>query len=239
MTNMVLIERKAGYAIVTLNRPEALNALSDRLRADLNAAMRSLAEDGDVRVVILTGSGRAFCAGLDLKEIAEKGFPKFGDADLADPVRSVASFPGPVIVAVNGHAITGGFELALAGDVILASENASFADTHARVGAMPGWGLSQRLSRLIGVNRAKELSLTCRFVPAQEAERWGIVNRVVEPDRLLETAEEMAQAMLATAPGMIERLKAVIDDGYLLTLGEGLALEGERAQRFNEGARPA
>jgi enoyl-CoA hydratase len=162
MYRTLKIEHAAGYAILTLNRPEAMNALSRELLAELRSAVAELEQDPEVRVLILTGAGRAFCAGLDLKEISTIGLPAFGENNEFDPVRALARFCGPVIAAVNGVAITGGFELALQCDVILAAQSARFADTHARVGVVPGWGLSQKLSRLIGIYRAKEISLTGR-----------------------------------------------------------------------------
>jgi len=233
MYSTISVDRRDGFAIVSLNRPAALNALSRAMQRELNAAITELDEDASTRVLILTGAGRAFCAGLDLKEIAEIGMPPFGEKASEDPVRAINRFKGPVIAAVNGAAVTGGFELALACDVILASRSARFADTHGRVGVMPGWGLSQRLSRTIGDYRARELSLTGRFVSAEEAERWGLVNRVVPDESLLAEAEAMATLMLSTSPGMIERLKSLMCDGGKLALGDALALEGERAQRFN------
>ena len=131
----------------------------------------------------LTGAGKAFCAGLDLRELGSEGVPTLGDA--SDPVRALAAFGKPVIAAVNGAAVTGGFELALACDVLLASTEARFADTHARIGVIPGWGLSQKLSRLIGLPRAKEMAFSGNFIDAETAERWGLVNRVLSPDALL------------------------------------------------------
>jgi enoyl-CoA hydratase len=185
---LVLVERAPeGYAVLTLNRPEAMNALSAALRRSLAEAVAELAAEPSVRVLILTGAGRAFCAGL--KELgAAGGAPAIGDMAMADPVRAVAGFAGPVIAAINGAAVTGGFELALACDVILALEEARFADTHARVGVLPGWGLSQRLPRLVGPGRAKELSLTGNFLAARQAEAWGLVNRVLPAGKLLPAA---------------------------------------------------
>ena len=220
----VLVERAPeGYAVLTLNRPEAMNALSAALRRALAEAVAELAAEPSVRVLVLTGAGWAFCAGLDLKELGAAGAaPAFGGAAAADPVRALAGFAGPVIAAVNGAAVTGGFELALACDVILASEEARFADTHARVGVLPGWGLSQRLPRLVGPGRAKELSLTGNFLGARQAEAWGLVNRVLPADGLLPAAHALARDML---PAM----KRLIDDGYALPFAEAMALERERS----------
>lgn len=229
-----------GYAVVTLNRPRAMNALSQSLRGALARAVDELEQDPAVRVLILTGAGKAFCAGLDLKELGMQGLrgaPTGQSAQEAvqkdDPVRSIARFSGPVIGAINGAAITGGFELALACDVLLASDHAKFADTHARVGVMPGWGLSQKLSRLIGVSRAKELSLTGNFLFAPQALAWGLVNRVVAADELLPQARALALDMLSVLPHMLVAYKRLIDDGYAASFGEGLEIERSRANAAN------
>jgi enoyl-CoA hydratase len=158
---LVLLESLEGLATITLNRPEAMNALSHDLRAELFDVCQYIAEDFSVRAVIITGTGeRAFTAGLDLKELGEQGLGAATDQNPArNPCRALELLDVPVIGAINGVAITGGFELALACDVRIASTNARFADTHARVGIIPGWGLSQKLSRHIGLSRACELAL--------------------------------------------------------------------------------
>ena len=135
--NTVLLEKHEGYAIVTLNRPDDMNALSRELRRDFVQAFEECTSDDTVRVVILTGNGRAFCAGFDLKELSSSGDDASQEADNTI-ARAMQAFQGPIIGAINGHAITGGFELALACDVLVASEHARFADTHARVGILPG-----------------------------------------------------------------------------------------------------
>ncbi|AEG51579.1 Enoyl-CoA hydratase/isomerase [Sphingobium chlorophenolicum L-1] len=221
-------------AVVRLNRPAAMNALSMRMRQEFVHCMADAEADPDCRIVILTGAGKAFCAGLDLAELGESAEALLS-IGAGDPVAAVERFSGPVIAAINGAAVTGGFELALACDVLIASERARFADTHAQVGVMPGWGLSQRLSRAIGVYRAKEMSLTGRFVDALEAERWGLVNRVVAPDELLPSALELARMMLASAPGMLARYKNLITQGFADTLASALAEEKRRADDFNHG----
>ncbi len=223
--NLVLIEQNDGIATVTLNRPDALNALSSALRAALVAAFDELRGDPETQVVILTGAGRAFTAGLDLKELGgevEPDDPKSGDADLN---RALGTFDRPIIGAINGFAITGGFELALMCDLLIASTEAKFADTHARVGVVPGWGLSQRLPRLIGINRAKELSLTGNFLSAELAYEWGLVNRVVSPEELLPTCRALARDMLSTEPVTRGEIKRIMDQGWHATLGEGLTIE--------------
>ncbi|MYE14133.1 MAG: enoyl-CoA hydratase, partial [Gammaproteobacteria bacterium] len=177
---MLLVERKDGVATLTLNRPEQMNALSMELRRLLADELDALRHDEEIGVVILTGAGRAFCAGLDLKEMGgERPAEATGRGDLPDPAQMLRRLRQPVIGAVNGVAVTGGFEIALACDMLIAAPEAQFADTHARVGLLAGWGLSQRLSRIVGPNRARELSLTGNYLSAERAERWGLVNRVV------------------------------------------------------------
>ncbi|MCL4133703.1 UNVERIFIED_CONTAM: hypothetical protein GTU68_029534 [Idotea baltica] len=203
--NIILVERDEAVAIVTLNRPDALNALSRALRTELVRVFDELAQDDTIRAVVLTGSGRAFTAGVDLKEAGETGFALGVDDDskAIDIARSLEAYPWPIIGAINGFAITGGFELALMCDVLLASENAKFADTHARVGIMPGWGLSQKLSRMIGTSRAKELSFTGNFLDAETAADWGLVNRVYAADDLVPAARKMAHEMTSCDPTLL------------------------------------
>ena len=238
---LVLIEIHAdSYAVLTLNRPLAMNALSRALMDALAEGIATLSIDPAVRVLILTGAGRAFCAGLDLKEIGAGRGSLAGTDNKPhgpDPLAALMGFAGPVIAAINGAAVTGGFEIALACDVILASSAARFADTHARIGVAPGWGLSQRLSRAIGPYRARELSLTGNWLSAELAAAWGLVNRVLAPDDLLPAARALACDMLSTDPALLLRYKSVINDGFALALGEGLALERERARAFNAGIR--
>jgi len=224
-----------GIALVTLNRPQVLNALSRELLDLLAVTIDELGADPRVRVLILTGAGRAFCAGLDLKEIgAGRGSVGQQAAPVSgDPVAALEHFAGPVIGAINGAAVTGGFELALACDVLLASSQARFADTHARVGLASGWGLSQKLSRAVGIYRAREISLGGRWVSAEQATSWGFVNHVVDPAALLDTARALAADMLQAQPGMLQRYKSIINDGFALPFGEGMALERQRARDFN------
>jgi enoyl-CoA hydratase len=226
----------AGYAVLTLNRPAALNALSRALMTQLADAIDALEADHAVRVLILTGAGKAFCAGLDLKELGS-GQAALGGGERGitprDPVAALQRFSGPVIGAINGAAVTGGFELALACDVLLASPAARFADTHARVGIAPGWGLSQKLSRAIGIYRAREVSLTGNWVGAEQAAAWGFVNRVVPAEQLLDAARALAHDMLSCVPEMLVRYKATIDHGFALPFGEGMALEKTHSREFN------
>ncbi len=225
---VIIVEKEDELAIVTLNRPHAMNALSLELRHAIAATFDALEADPNIRVAIITGAGKAFTAGLDLKELgsggASVGSPN-ANSDAPDPVTSMAKFSGPIIGAINGVAVTGGFELALACDVLIASTNARFADTHARVGVMPGWGLSQRLSRAIGIYRAKELSITGNFLSAEQAAEWGLVNRVVEPDELMPAAKQLAADMLSVVPDMLVQYKACIDEGFAEAFGEAMQTE--------------
>ncbi|MDP3626413.1 MAG: enoyl-CoA hydratase [Hydrogenophaga sp.] len=226
-TTLLVSHPLPGCALLTLNRPQALNALSAALRGALVQALQTLDADDSVRVVVLTGAGRSFCSGLDLRELGTEGVPTLGGAN--DPVRALTAFGKPMIAAVNGAAVTGGFELALACDLLLASTKARFADTHARIGVIPGWGLSQKLSRLIGLPRAKEMAFSGNFIDAETAERWGLVNRVLSPDALLPAALALAADIASAEPGMLRAYKRLIDEGFDLPMGEAMALEARRS----------
>jgi enoyl-CoA hydratase len=226
--NTVLLEKHEGYAIVTLNRPDDMNALSRELRTDFVQAFEECSGDDTVRVVILTGNGRAFCAGFDLKELAASADDASQEADNTI-ARAMEAFEGPIIGAINGHAITGGFEMALACDILIASDNARFADTHARVGILPGWGLSQKLPRMIGLSRAKEISFTGAPVFAQQAYEWSLVNHVVPAQELLPRAVKMAQDMCACVPHILQQYKPLIEDGYSMALKDALVWEEAQA----------
>jgi len=233
------VERDGGVATLTLNRPTAMNALSRELRAALADAFATLAYVPDSRVAIVTGAGRAFCAGLDLKELGRGEGPVGGGrSPEPDILKAMQGFPGPIIGAINGVAVTGGFELALACDVLIASTEARFADTHARVGIMPGWGLSQKLSRAIGVYRAKELSLTGNYLDAKTAEAWGLVNRVVAPDDLLPAARKLAADMCSVPDAALRTYKKIIDDGFARSFGDAMQLEQERSREWGRSVRP-
>jgi enoyl-CoA hydratase len=238
---VLLVEQEDGVATLTLNRPRALNALSRELREALVAAFRRLADDRSVGVVILTGAGRAFSAGLDLKELESGGSRGEIVSAVAggDVVGAMRAFDRPIIGAVNGFAITGGFEVALACDILVASIEARFADTHARVGILPGWGLSQRLPRVVGIYRAKELSLTGNFLSAEQALAWGLVSRVVSPAELLPTCRALAKDVLSCVPDAVRGIKRQIDDGYATTLADGLRLESERSREHAKTVSPA
>lgn len=228
----VLLEKHAGFAVVALNRPEAMNALSRELRGEFVEAFSDCTADPAIRVIILTGNGKAFCAGFDLKELGAGEAET--TADEADNVIADAmeAFDGPIIAAINGHCITGGFEMALACDILIASENARFADTHARVGMVPGWGLSQKLPRLIGLSRAREIAFTGTPVFARQAYEWGLVNHVVPQDELLPTAVRIAEDICTAVPEVLAQYRELIDEGATMPLGDALAMEHERAMAW-------
>lgn len=238
---VLLVSRDEGISTFTLNRPRAMNALSRELRAALAGAFREAAADPEVGAVVLTGAGeRAFCAGLDLKELAGEdggggpGATLAGGADL-DVIGAMEALDRPILGAVNGVAVTGGFELALACDVLVASTHARFADTHARVGILPGWGLSQKLSRLVGIHRAKELSLTGNFLEAERALAWGLVSRVVEPAELLSTCRALARDMLSCEPDALRAYKRLIDEGFGMPYADARRLEARASREHARG----
>ncbi|MDB5730591.1 MAG: Short chain enoyl-CoA hydratase [Variovorax sp.] len=224
-----------GFATLVLNRPDKLNTLSNELRREFVAAVASLQADPAVRVLVLTGAGRAFSAGMDLDEWGATDELAAGAYD-NDPVRAIRAFSGPVIGAINGLAMTGGLEIALSCDLLVASTQARFADTHAHVGLLPGWGGSVRMARAIGLNRAKELALTGRYLGADEALAWGLVNHVVAPEALMAKAEEIAGQMAAAVPETLTAYKRLLDDGASLPMDEALALERRLSIENNAGA---
>ncbi|CAI5931700.1 unnamed protein product [Closterium sp. NIES-64] len=222
---------------VTINRPEALNSLTRPMIRELAQAFKKIRLEGRARAVILTGAGRAFCAGVDLTA-AQSVFQGDVTDEEADVVVQMERCPMPIIGAINGHAITAGFEIALACDILIGSTHAKFADTHSKFGIFPSWGLSQKLPRLIGVNRAREVSLTAEPVSADKAGRWGLLSRVVEADQLMPTAIAIAKTVAANHPGMVLRYKAVINDGIGLSLSDGRRLETERARAYYKQMTP-
>ena len=202
--NVLLTEVHDGVAVVTMNRPEARNALNTELRRAVPRELRELDASDDVRAMILTGADPAFCAGLDLKELSESGLSADPDAT---PL-PFAMLSKPLIGAINGPAVTGGFELALGCDFLIASDRARFADTHARVGVMPGWGLTVLLPQAIGIRRARQMSYTGNYVDAATALAWGLVNEVVPHDLLLERARALAADIVSVPASGVTGIKA-------------------------------
>jgi enoyl-CoA hydratase len=223
---LITVEVDEQVAVLTLNRPDALNALSAALRAELVAALAACNDDEGIRTVVITGAGKAFCAGLDLNELQAAGDEVASDGIIgAELLAALAAMDCPVIAAVNGYAITGGLELALCCDMIIASEQAVFADTHARVGIVPAWGVTQRLPRIIGPMRAREMSLSARKITAQQAYEWGLVNRVVAPEQLLDEARALGRDIAAGSASAQRVIKQLIDDGWESVIADGLAAE--------------
>jgi enoyl-CoA hydratase len=244
MTDVLLVEVDDRVATVTLNRPDARNALSRELRRSLRRTMAELDGDDGVDVVILTGADPAFCAGLDLKELAAGGDALTETGATGEvPVEDRGPFSPlgkPLIGAVNGVAITGGFEVALACDWLIASEHARFADTHARVGIMPGWGLTVLLPQAVGVRRARQLSFTGNFLDAPTALAWGLVNEVVAHDELLPRCRALAADIVSNDQRGVRRIRQTYADGSLRDGAGAWALEAEVAAEWQAaGLDPA
>ena len=226
---VLLIEKNQGVATLTLNRPMQKNALSMELRLALEEVLTELKDDREIGVVILTGAGDAFCAGLDLKEMSSPELRAMRTP--TDPPSLLRALGKPVIGAINGVAITGGLEISLSCDLLIVTPETRFADTHARVGLLAGWGLGARLSRAVGLARAKELSLTGNFLSAQQAYEWGLVNRIVPREELLPVCHQLAQDMLSCVPNVVREYKRQIDHAYDLSLGEAMRYEVDFARK--------
>ena len=220
---LVLTEVADQVATVTLNRPEARNALSGALTSELDDVITELDGRDDVACIILTGADPAFCAGVDLKALSTE--PREAQQERqSGPLAHLGFLPPhetPVIGAINGPTVTGGLELALCCDFLIASERARFADTHARVGAMPGAGLTIRLPQLVGIDRARRMSFTGDFIDAATALAWGLVAEVVPHERLLERAREIAAGVASIPRDNIREIRRMYE-----TIG---ALSGEAA----------
>jgi enoyl-CoA hydratase len=229
---VILTDVSDGVATVTLNRPERRNALSGELIRALRDTMAAVDSDEAVSAIVLTGADPAFCAGLDLKELGSGNNLASSRKDAA-PGRPWARTAKPVIGAINGPAVTGGFELALQCDFLVASERAMFADTHARVGVLPGWGLMVLLPQAIGVRRAKEMSLTGNFLSAQDALSLRLVNHVVAHDELLPTARALAQDIVGNDQRAARAMLAAYDDIAATTVDDGLRIEAKNAASWN------
>jgi enoyl-CoA hydratase len=225
---ILLVEVVARVATVTLNRPAVRNALNAALRRTLPTTMASLDHDESVDVIILTGADPAFCAGVDLKELGGGNGTGGGEIrELIEGGNPFGPIAKPVIGAIKGVAVTGGFELALNCDFLVASERARFADTHARVGIQPGWGLTVLLPQAVGLRRAREMSTTGNFVDAQTALAWGLVNRVVTHGDLLPTCRALAADIVSNDQAGVRRILRTYADTTSLTTGPARRLEAE------------
>lgn len=225
----IIYEKKDKVAWITLNRPEVLNAQNDQMREELISALEDARDNENIHVIVITGAGdRAFSAGADISE-----FPKQTPVDLIKRrgrmrvYELIRNIPKPVIAAVNGYALGGGCELAMACDIIIASENATFGQPEIRVGVIPGGGGTQMLPRLIGEKMAKELIFTGRSIPAQELYRLGMVNRVVPQDKLMNEVNDFVNVLLRRSPVILALAKMAVNKALETPLSEGLKCESE------------
>lgn len=229
MYKTIRYEKKDNIALVTIDRPEALNALNSTVIAELEQVVTELENDGTVRAMILTGEGRSFVAGADIGEqypLDLDGGRRWGQRGSA-LFRRMERLEFPTIAAVNGFALGGGCELAMSCDIILASEKAKFGQPEVGLGITPGFSGTQRLPRRVGVAKAKELIFSGRMVKADEAERIGLVNTVYAPEALLDGAMEMARSFAKNAPIAVKYAKACIDRGMQTDIDSGIACENE------------
>jgi len=222
-------DRDKKKAKITINRPEVRNALNKAARREIRIAMEDLKKDEDVRVLIITGAGdKAFMSGMDLTELAKASpveIEEFASTLGQALYQDLENLDIPLIAMINGYCLAGGGELALACDIRIASERAKFGFPEINVGIFPGGGATQRLPRLVGAGWAKELMYTGRMIDAAEAERIGLVNRVVSHDKLEETVNEIAEVVVSKSPIIIKYLKKAINRGMYTDLAAGLAFE--------------
>ncbi|MDP1615912.1 enoyl-CoA hydratase [Phenylobacterium sp.] len=222
----LLIEAHGPVTLIRLNRPEALNALNARLLADLEAALDAAEADADVRCLVLTGSERAFAAGADIKEMADKSYADMFLADtFARSARRIEACRKPIIAAVSGFALGGGCELAMMCDFIIAADTAKFGQPEINLGVMPGIGGTQRLTRYVGKSKAMDMILTGRMMDAVEAERAGLVSRIVPAEALVAEALAAAAKIAGQSPVAVMMNKELVETAYETTLSAGVAVE--------------
>jgi enoyl-CoA hydratase len=221
----IIFEKEDSIAIITFNRPEARNAVNNQVRAEFAAALAEVADDDEIKVMILTGNGKAFASGVDIKEFSKT--TPYHAHNLVRLGDMVAKLGKPSIAAVNGFSLGGGNEIAMGCDIIIASEKAKFGQPEINIGIIPGGGGTQRLPRLIGVCRAKELIFTGDIITAEEAFRLGLINRVVPEDQLMATAKEIAKKIGAKSLAALKLAKQAINHGMQTSLESGLKYEYE------------
>jgi enoyl-CoA hydratase len=222
---MILAEKRGSVGLITLNRPEARNALNDQLLQELEKALESFDADDSMSVLVVTGNEKAFAAGVDIKEMAVKSMIEMRDKDRLAVFDRIKAIGKPIIAAVSGWALGGGCELALACDMIVASETAKFGQPEITIGVIPGAGGTQRLTHTVGKALAMEMILNNRTLSAEEALQFGLINRVVAADRYLEEALKLAEEIAARAPAAMRAAKKMILQAYEQPLSEGLRLE--------------
>jgi enoyl-CoA hydratase len=227
----LLIDVTEGIATVTLNRPEQLNALSRQLRSNLLVALQELNRDDDVGAIIFTGAGdKAFSVGIDLKELETAPLDQAEMGVDCPVMQAFETLRKPTIAAINGYAVAGGFEVALNCDIPVASTNACFADTHARVGVVPAWGMTQYLAMRIGPVRARYLSFTGNYVEARTAKEWGLVLEVLPPDELMPYCRQLARDILTCDRQTLSAVREAMRVGLHQTVQQGLMLEADLAK---------
>jgi enoyl-CoA hydratase len=222
----ILVERRDSVGLITFNRPDALNALSTEVIGELGQALNAFETDAAIGAIVITGSEKAFAAGADIKEMLEKSWPdSFVEDFITDGWERVASCRKPVIAAVAGFALGGGCEVALMCDFILAAETAQFGQPEIKIGVLPGAGGSQRLTRIIGKSKAMEMCLTGRMMDAEEAERAGLVSRIVPAAELVEEAVKVGQRIASMSRPAAMLVKDAVNRAYETSLSEGIRYE--------------
>jgi len=221
----ILLENHGRVGLITLNRPQALNALNAQLVSEVNHALDGLEADANIGCIVITGSKKAFAAGADIKEMAELTYPQIYMDDLFSDSDRVANRRKPIIAAVNGFALGGGCELALMCDFILAGDNAKFGQPEINLGVLPGMGGTQRLTRAVGKAKAMEMCLSGRMIDAVEAERCGIVARIVPSDELLDEALKVAAVIASKSLPIAMMIKESVNRAFEVNLTEGVRFE--------------
>ncbi|WBU53262.1 enoyl-CoA hydratase [Paracoccus sp. SCSIO 75233] len=220
------VEIDDHVALIRLNRPDALNALNSELLSELSSALLDADANDKVRCIVLTGSEKAFAAGADIKEMSQKSFVDVYNEDLfTAPTDAILRVRKPIIAAVSGYALGGGCELAMTCDFIICAENAKFGQPEINLGVIAGIGGTQRLTRFVGKSKAMDMNLTGRFMDAQEAERSGLVSRVVENGKLISEAMAIARKIAEKSPIAVKAAKEAVNRSYETTLREGLLFE--------------
>ncbi len=221
----ILVEKRGAVGLVTLNRPKALNALNHQLMTELDGALTAFDADPGIAATVITGSEKAFAAGADIREMAEKDFAEVYGTDFIGFWARIAAHRKPVIAAVAGYALGGGCELAMMCDIILAADNAKFGQPETNLGTIPGAGGTQRLTRAVGKSKAMEMILTGRMMDAEEAERSGLVTRVVPVADLVEEAIKLGEAIASKSKPIVQMAKEAVNVAFEASLAEGLRFE--------------
>jgi len=221
----IIVSTKGKVGVITLNRPHSLNALNTQLISEVNRALDVFEADPSIGCIVITGNEKAFAAGVDIKEMHKKTFVEAYGSDFLAPFDRISSCRKPIIAAVAGYALGGGCELAMACDIILAADTAVFGQPEINLGIMPGNGGTQRLTRAVGKAKAMELCLTGRHMHAEEAERSGLVSRVVRAAELMDEAMEVADKIANLSQHAVMMIKEAINRGFATTLAEGTRFE--------------